>query len=81
MKSYLGIGNKEIKAYFDRTNLTTGLCSILLAVLGLVMIIVGEILWRVLGFAVLGMHFLGLGVIIALFGLAELAIIRRDEND
>ena len=49
--------------------------------LGLVMIIVGEILLRVLGFAVLGMHFLGLGVIIALFGLAELAFIRRDEND
>ena len=40
MKSYLGIGNKEIKAYFDRTNLTTGLCSILLATLGLVMIMV-----------------------------------------
>ncbi|MBR1441151.1 MAG: bifunctional diguanylate cyclase/phosphodiesterase [Lachnospiraceae bacterium] len=40
MKSYLGIGNKEIQAYFDRTNLTTGLCSILLAALGLVMITV-----------------------------------------
>ncbi len=40
MKSYLGIGNKDIKAYFDRTNLTTGMCSILLAVLGLVMMTV-----------------------------------------
>ena len=49
--------------------------------LGLVVIIVGEILLRVLEFTALGMHFLGLGVIIALFGLAELAFIRREEND
>ena len=49
--------------------------------LGLVAILVGEILQRGLGFVVLGMHFLGLGVIIALFGLAELAFIRREEND
>ena len=49
--------------------------------LGLVVILVGEILLRVLGFAALGMHFLGLGILIALFGLAELAFIRREEND